>query len=172
MNVLFFWIFIIVLLFQRAGELLIARKNEKRIRARGAIEYDPTGYSYIVILHIFFIISLISEKYILDTLLHPYYPVFLFIFLLTQGLRYWSIYSLGEYWNTKVLILPGAERICSGPYRYLSHPNYLAVCLEFLVIPLIFSCYFTAICFSILNLIALKRRISREEDALKALKPD
>jgi methyltransferase len=167
-----FWIFIMVLLLQRVIELLIARRNESGMRARGAIEYDSKGYKYIIILHVFFILSLIAEKLILERGLHPYFLVFFVVFLLTQGLRYWSISTLGIYWNTKILVLPGAERVCSGPYHYIRHPNYLAVCLEFFLIPLLFSCYFTAIFFSFLNMLVLKRRIKMEEKVLQSLKDD
>jgi methyltransferase len=169
---MFFWIFLIFILFQRISELYIARKNETHVRALGAIEHDSSGYRYIVLLHVLFFISLIAERYFLGTEVHSFYLFFLSVFVLAQLLRYWSIFSLGVFWNTRILILPGTERIRSGPYRYFSHPNYLAVCIELLIIPLIFSCYLTAICFTVLNALVLKRRISIEEHALKVLVQD
>jgi len=81
-------------------------------------------------------------------------------------LRYWAIFTLRKRWNTKILVLPNSEPIRSGVYKYLKHPNYIAVIIEIVIIPLLFSCYYTAIVFSILNLIVLHRRIRIEEEAL------
>nr|NIS07198.1 hypothetical protein [Candidatus Dadabacteria bacterium]NIV40871.1 hypothetical protein [Candidatus Dadabacteria bacterium]NIX14337.1 hypothetical protein [Candidatus Dadabacteria bacterium] len=72
----------------------------------------------------------------------------------------------GKRWCTKILVLKDTDLITSGPYKYFKHPNYIAVIIEFAVIPLLFSCYYTAILFSLLNLIVLRRRIRLEEDAL------
>ena len=126
-------------------------------------------YLFIVLMHISFFISLASEKILLHRELNEYWMVFLFIFLVAQLLRYWSINSLGIFWNTKVLVLPNHELICAGPYKYIRHPNYIAVISELAVIPLIFSCYVTAAVFSVLNLVLLSRRIRIEESALRNL---
>ena len=99
------------------------------------------------------------------------YSVILFaVFIITQLIRYWAIASLGKYWNTRIFVVPGLNLVTNGPYKYIRHPNYIAVIIEIAVIPLIFSCYITAIVFSILNLVTLRRRISIEENALKLLK--
>ncbi len=76
---------------------------------------------------------------------------------------------MGDYWNTKILVTPNTHPVNQGPYKYIRHPNYLAVIVEIAVIPLIFSCYFTAVFFSVLNLIVLRRRIRIEEQALSTL---
>ncbi|MDA2918519.1 hypothetical protein MYX76_03315 [Desulfobacterota bacterium AH_259_B03_O07] len=120
-------------------------------------------------MHISFFISLVSEKILLHRELNEYWIVFFFIFLLAQLLRYWSINTLGIFWNTKVLVLPKHELVCNGPYKYIRHPNYIAVISEIAVIPLIFSCYITAAVFSVLNLVLLIRRIQIEEGALRNL---
>ncbi|HBI04773.1 MAG TPA: hypothetical protein DDY49_12180 [Paenibacillaceae bacterium] len=88
------------------------------------------------------------------------------LLLLTQLLRYWAIQSLGPFWNTRIMVLPGAEPVVKGPYNYFRHPNYLAVILEFVLIPLLFNAFFTCILFSILNALLLKYRISLEEKTL------
>jgi methyltransferase len=161
-----FLLFLAFLIFQRISELLLARKNETAVRKMGALEYDSGGYRTIVLMHAAFFLSLVSEYLILGRALNGHWPILIAIFLLTQALRYWSILSLGKFWNTKILVVPGARAVTRGPYKYLRHPNYLAVVLEIAVVPLIFSCYITSALFTVLNLIALRRRIKIEESAL------
>ncbi len=167
-----FWIFIVILIIQRLSELILAKRNEKHVRSLGAREYDAEGYKVIVLMHIGFFVSLIAEYILLGRTLNPYWLPLIILFLLTQLLRYWAISALGYYWNTKILVTPGSSAITRGPYKYLKHPNYIAVVVEIAVIPLIFSCYITAVIFTILNLIVLKRRIKIEEKALSILNPN
>jgi len=162
----FFIIFITVVIVQRISELILAKNNEQYLKSNGAIEYDKKGYKYIVLMHNVFFISVITEFLSLERHLNEYWKVLIIIFICMQMLRYWAIFSLGKRWNTKILVLPNTEPIRSGLYKYLKHPNYIAVIIEIGVIPLLFSCYYTAIVFSILNLIVLKRRIRIEEEAL------
>jgi methyltransferase len=161
-----FLLYTALLILQRLSELLLAKRNGKIVRKEGAVEYDRSGYKYIVAMHVAFFISLVAEYFLLGRSLSSHWRVLISIFILTQGLRYWSIASLGKYWNTRVLVVPGATAVKRGPYKYLKHPNYLAVVIEIAVIPLVFSCYITSALFSILNLIALKRRIGIEESAM------
>ena len=165
-----FIIFIFFLAIQRILELRLAKKNEKIVREEGAVEYDNEGYKYIVYMHICFFISLLLEKYLLSRGFNTLSLLFFIIFIITQLLRYWAITSLGKYWNTKILVVPNAELVERGPYKYLRHPNYIAVITEIAVIPLIFSCYITCIIFSILNFLTLLRRIRIEEGALNISK--
>lgn len=161
-----FWIFLAILIIQRISELLLARRNEKIVRAKGAREYDEKGYKVIVLMHIFFFISLISEYILLDRTINHFWAPLLIFFLIAQILRYWAISTLGYNWNTKILTTPNTSPVRSGPYKYLNHPNYLSVVIEIAVIPLIFSCYITSVIFSVFNLLLLKRRIRIEEKAL------
>jgi len=162
----FFIIFITVVIVQRISELILAKNNEKYLKSNGAIEYDNRGYKYIVLMHNLFFISVIAEFVFLERQLNEYWKVLLIIFICTQLIRYCAIFTLGKRWNTKILVLPNTEPIRSGVYKYLKHPNYIAVIIEIAVIPLLFSCYYTAVVFSILNLIVLQRRIRIEEEAL------
>lgn len=164
-----FWIIITILALQRIIELLIARSNEKFARSNGAKEYDANGYKFIVIMHIAFFISLTLEFILLSKTVNPFWGPLLVLIILAQVLRYWAIGSLGRFWNTKILIMPNTKPVNSGPYKYMSHPNYLAVVIEIALIPLIFSCYITAIVFTILNALILRRRIRIEEKALSTL---
>lgn len=91
------------------------------------------------------------------------------LFLLVQPLRYWAIFSLGPFWNTKILIVPGARIVGRGPYRYVSHPNYVVVVVEILMFPLIFGAWVTALVFTLLNAVVLYIRIREENRALREL---
>src|SRR3990172_2071685 len=162
-----FSIFLIFIILQRIAELLLARRNEKILKAQGAIEYDKNGYRVIAEMHVVFFISLICEKVFFQRTLNTYWIVFVVLFVGAQVLRYWAIKSLGVYWNTKILVLPNHRLVNTGPYKYLRHPNYIAVIIEIAVIPLIFSCYITSALFCSINLILLMRRIKIEERALK-----
>lgn len=161
-----FLLFLAFLILQRISELLLARKNEIAVRKMGALEYDRSGYRAIVLMHAAFFLSLVSEYFLLGRAVNGHWPVLITIFLLTQALRYWSILSLGKFWNTKILVVPGTRTVTRGPYKYVRHPNYVAVVIEVAVIPLIFSCYLTSVLFTVLNLVALRRRIRIEESAL------
>jgi len=166
---IFFWLFLFVVILQRLLELFIAKKNEKILKSKGAVEYDKDGYKYIVAMHVSFFICLIAERIYFQREQNPFSIYFIVIFVLAQLLRYWAISSLGIFWNTRIIILNGTKLIKKGPYRFLNHPNYIAVITELAVIPLIFSCYITAIIFSVLNIIILLRRKAIEEKALKEL---
>jgi len=163
---MFFYIFLLFIVLQRFAELVYAKRNEKYLLSRGAVEYDKKGYKLIVIMHTCFFISLILEKIYFKRELSEYWIIFFIIFAAAQMLRYLAIVSLGKFWNTKIIVLSGSSLIKKGPYSFLKHPNYIAVITEILVIPLIFSCYITCIIFSALNIFVLIRRIKIEEAAL------
>jgi methyltransferase len=162
-----FLIFLLFIILQRTAELLLARRNEKILKTQGAIEFDKDGYKVIATMHVAFFISLICEKVFLHRALNTYWVVSTSLFVGAQVLRYWAIRSLGVHWNTKVLVIPGKKLVARGPYKYIRHPNYVAVITEIAVIPLIFSCYITATVFSLFNLILLRRRIKIEESAFR-----
>ena len=161
-----FIIFLSIIIIQRISELILSKRNKNYLISKGAIEYDKEGYKYIVLMHNLFFISVITEFVFLERQINEYWKILLIIFICTQLLRYWAIFTLGKRWNTKILVLPNTESIRSGLYKHLKHPNYIAVIIEIAIIPLLFSCYYTAIVFSILNLIVLKRRIRIEEEVL------
>ncbi len=166
---MFFYIIVGLVIIQRLVELVIAKKNEKKSIAAGGVEYDKKGYSGIVIMHIMFFISLFAEYFYFEHSLNKFWIIFLILFIAAQGLRYWAIISLGSMWNTRIIIVPGSKLVKSGPYKYFRHPNYMAVITELAVLPLMFSCFVTAIVISAVNLLLLKRRIAIEENALEKL---
>jgi methyltransferase len=161
-----FIIIVSVVIVQRLAELLLARRNASKMSSLGAVEHDKKGYKYIVIMHISFFIAMVLEFIFLNRSINVFSPYLFVIFLLAQVLRYWAITTLGVYWNTRIIVLKGSKPIYSGPYKFLKHPNYIAVITELAVIPLMFSCYFTSLLFTPLNLSVLRRRIKIETAAL------
>ena len=150
-------------------ELALSRRNERRLRARGAVERGGGHYPVIVVIHTLWLVSTLVEGLLRGPEPPVLWPVPLAAFLLVQPLRYWAIFSLGENWNTKVLVVPGGKLIRRGPYRYFPHPNYVVVAVEVLTFPLIFGAWITAIAFSLLNAVLLYVRIRTENRALREL---
>ncbi|HEY2420698.1 MAG TPA: isoprenylcysteine carboxylmethyltransferase family protein [Neobacillus sp.] len=164
-----FLAFFTFILLQRMVELLIASRNEKWMKKHGAIEFGTRHYHYMVWMHLLFFTSIFCEKYYLNRELSPYWLMLLVLFLGAQVVRIWAISSLGKYWNTKIIVLPNAEVIRRGPYRYIKHPNYFVVSIEFVVIPLMFNAFGSVVLFTFLNVWMLSIRIPEEENALRKL---
>lgn len=162
-----FYIIIGFVIIQRLVELRIAKRNEKWIREKGAYEAGASHYPFMLALHIGFFLSLVLEVTVIDQPVSPLWMPLLFLFFMTQAARVWCLFSLGRFWNTKILILPGAQVVKKGPYNFIKHPNYLIVTIEILLLPLIFQAYFTAVVFTILNAAMLSVRIPVEEKALR-----
>jgi methyltransferase len=154
---------------QRLLELRLSRRHERILLARGAVERGGGHYPLMVGLHVMWLLSTLVEGILRGPGLPAYWPIPLALFLLVQPLRYWAIFSLGEYWNTRVLVVPGTRLVRRGPYRYLRHPNYVVVFVEIATFPLIFGAWVTALIFSILNAALLYVRIREENRALAEL---
>jgi methyltransferase len=147
--------------FQRLSELVLARSNTRALLAVGAREYAPGHYPLIVAVHATWLAALFW--------LAPGQPIhwpFLVLFFLLQLGRVWVIRTLGPRWTTRIIILPGAPMVTGGPFRFVSHPNYLVVIGEIAVLPLVFGLWQVAVVFSVLNAIVLAIRISHENKAL------
>ena len=151
-----------VLVLQRLVELAIARRNHRALVARGAIEYGRRHYPALVALHTGWLLALVAT---IDATTPVSIPL-LAIFVLLECGRVWVVATLGSRWTTRVIVVPGANRIRSGPYRWVSHPNYLIVCGEIAVVPLMFGAWTLAVIASMLNLLALRTRIRIENKAL------
>jgi methyltransferase len=164
-----FLIFVALIIFQRITELIIARKNEAWMKNQGALEFGQGHYPVMVSIHTAFFITFILEVILLDKNLSEYWPVLLALFVFTQAMRIWALGSLGRFWNTKIIILPGASVVKRGPYKIIKHPNYLIVAIELIVIPLMFNAYITMAVFTLLNILILSIRIPAEEKALREL---
>jgi methyltransferase len=147
---------------QRLGELVIARRNTAGLLARGAYEVAPGHYPLIVAVHALWLLTL--------WWLAPGKPVIwplIALFLLLQLARLWVLATLGARWTTRIIVLPGAPLVRSGPYRFLSHPNYAVVVAEIAVLPLAFGLWGVALVFSLLNAAVLLIRIRAEGRALQ-----
>jgi methyltransferase len=161
-----FALLVAFLALQRLAELVYSHRNAQRLRAQGAIEAGRAHYPFIVALHVAFYICLVLERIVLVSSWPSGWPFWLALFLQAQFVRAWVLKTLGPRWTTRILVVPGAERIRTGPYRYLRHPNYLAIVLEFLSIPMLAGAFRTAVVFSLLNLLVLRVRIRAEEAAM------
>lgn len=164
-----FFLFVGFIIVQRLVELTIAKRNERWIVDQGGIEYGQGHYPAMVLIHSAFFVAYIAEVITLGKSLSVYWPFLLILFLLTQGMRVWALTSLGKFWNTKIIILPGAVVVKKGPYKIIKHPNYLIVALELIIIPLMFNAFITLAIFMVLNLVILSIRIPAEEKALREL---
>ena len=159
------WLSIALLSFvtlQRLAELVYARRNTATLLARGAREYAPEHYPFMVTMHAAWLIGLW-----LLAIGRPVDSVWFVLFMLLQGLRLWVLATLGERWTTRIIILPGTALVAKGPYRFLSHPNYAIVVGEIAVLPLAFGMPLYAAIFSVLNGIILFVRIRAENACLK-----
>ena len=155
---------------ERFYELYVTKRNAAWSFSRGGREFGQGHYPFMVLLHTGFLISCILEVYLFERTFTPLIAIALIIAaILCQVLRWWCITSLGFRWNSRVIIVPGLPRITGGPYKWFSHPNYVAVVVEGMVLPMIHSAYLTAIIFTILNAILLSIRISVENQALDTM---
>lgn len=165
--------FLTFLIGQRLIELFIAKRNEHWIKRRGGVEIGDKHYKWFIVLHTLFFISLIVESIVRNNLYIQLNFALFILFIILQIGRVWCIYSLGRFWNTKIIVVPNVHLIRSGPYRYLKHPNYVIVAMELIVIPLLLMAYLTAIIFPLLHILLLMVRIPSENRALneRAISP-
>ena len=151
---------------QRLGELVLARRNTDRLRAQGAHEVAAGHYPLIVALHAAWLAGLwyfvVWRAPDLAVNL-----IWLGVFVVLQALRVWVIATLGSRWTTRIIVLPGAPLVRGGPYRFVSHPNYLVVVGEMMVLPLCFDLAWYGVAFTVLNIVVLRIRIRAEETALR-----
>ena len=154
---------------ERLVELAISRRNAAAAVARGAIEVGQRHFQVMKVLHTAFLIGCAVEVVVLR---RPFIPALgvpmLGLVVLAQALRYWAVVTLGRRWNVRVLVVPGYHAIVSGPYRYLRHPNYLAVIVEGFAVPLVHTAWVTALAFTVADAALLWVRIRCEERALTA----
>jgi methyltransferase len=152
---------------ERLLELRLSVRNAKWAFERGGVEYGKPHYRFMTVFHTLFLVSCVAEPWVLA---RPFLGVWSWVALglsvLAMLLRYWAITTLGTRWNTRVIVLPEAEPVTGGPYRFFRHPNYVAVVLELMVLPLIAGAWLTAIVFTVVNAGLLFVRIRVEEAAL------
>ena len=155
------------LILQRLYELRLAKSNEKYQKARGAIDIQDPYYHWIVWVHTIFFLALLIEAYFNHQLQATLSAIWLISFVVLQLLRFWLLHTMGRFWNTKIIVLPGARLVNRGLFRFVRHPNYWIVFLEFIVISLLFHAYWSAIIFPILHIVLMSKRIPMENRALE-----
>lgn len=158
---------------ERVAELVVSKRNAAWSRARGAVERGAGHYPFMVVLHTGLLVGALVEVWVLRPAFVPALGWSMLALVLgAQALRWWCIGTLGRQWCTEVLVVPGARRVTDGPYRFLRHPNYVAVVVEGLALPLVHGAWVTAVMFTALNAGLLTVRIRAEDDALRALAPE
>ncbi|NKB49773.1 MAG: hypothetical protein GKS02_10490 [Alphaproteobacteria bacterium] len=162
MTVSIWYVLVALIVLQRLIELMVARISTRNLLAGGGVEHGAGHYPLMVALHTAWLVSL-ALLVPADTALNP---VWFVVFLILQAARVWVIASLGRYWTTRVITVPGAALVKRGPYRWLRHPNYLVVIAEIAVVPLIAGAWQVALIFSIANAALLWHRIRIENTAL------
>jgi methyltransferase len=156
-------------LVERVYELVISNRNAKKALAQGGKEVGQRHYRVMALFHTAFLLACAGEVLWLQ---RPFPGVVGWISLAAavaaQLLRYWAITTLGERWNTRIIFVPGLQPVTGGPYRFVRHPNYIAVIMEMVCIPMIHGAWVTALVFSVGNALLLSVRIRAEEEALGA----
>jgi methyltransferase len=161
--VIFTIIILALVTLQRVGELWLSNRNTRRLLAQGAVEHGRAHYPLIVAVHTAWLVAL--------WWLAPGRPVeflWLALYVLLQIARIWVLATLGPRWTTRIIVLPDAPLVKAGPYRFVSHPNYVVVTAEIAVLPLAFGLWPVALIFSVLNAAILAIRIREENRALSA----
>jgi len=155
---------------ERVAELVVSNRNLAWSRTRGGIEFGAGHYPVMVVLHTGLLVGCLAEVIFLH---RPFLPALgwpmLAIVVAAQALRWWCITTLGRQWNTRVVVVPGAQRVSGGPYRLIPHPNYVAVIAEGVALPLVHTAWITALVFTVLNAALLTTRITTENNALARL---
>ena len=135
---------------ERVVELVISTRNARIAFAQGGVEYGRRHFPWMVALHTGLLLACLAEVFLAGRPFLPWlgWPM-LALVVLSQALRYWCIASLGPQWNTRVIVVPGLHRVTRGPYRWLRHPNYLAVVVEGFALPLVHTAWVTALAFTV-----------------------
>ncbi|GGL16626.1 isoprenylcysteine carboxyl methyltransferase family protein [Planomonospora parontospora] len=168
------WYLLLVLLVavERLAELVVARRNLRWSLARGGVVSGRGHYPWMVLLHTGLLAACLVEAGLSG---RPFVPALgwpmLALVLAAQALRWWCITTLGPQWNTQVVVVPGLAAVTGGPYRFLRHPNYVAVAVEGAALPLVHGAWVTAAVFTACNAVLMVVRIRCEDAALAALAP-
>jgi methyltransferase len=159
--------FVGAVVLERFFELLLTRRNVERLRRRGGRLVGESHYPWMVLLHTGLLIAAPLEVFGLQRpFVAPLAAIAALLVAATMGLRYWAIATLGERWTARIVVVPGEAPVEGGPYRFVRHPNYVAVVVEVAALPLVHTAWWTAVVFSLANAFVLRSRIRAEEEAL------
>ena len=159
---------IAVVAIERLLELVITTRNVRWARERGGLEFGRGHYPWMVALHTGFLLACPLEVFLLQRAFVPWlgWPMLVLVGL-SMALRYWAVTTLGRRWSTRVVVVPGLPAVDGGPFRFLRHPNYVAVIVEGFALPLVHGAWVTALVFQALNAWILSVRIGVEERSLR-----
>jgi len=165
-----FAVLVALVALERLAELVVSKRNAAWSFAHGGRETGRSHYPVMVVLHTGFLVAMLVEAFVR----RPEVPArlawsMLALVVAAQALRWWCIATLGRRWNTRVIVVPGLPPVRSGPYRLLTHPNYVAVVVEGFALPLVHACWITAVAFTVANAVLLVVRVRVENDALATL---
>ena len=165
-----FTVLVVLVGLERLAELVVSTRNASWSMQRGGVETGLGHYPFMVVLHTGLLVGALVEAWTR----RPDVPgvlawSMLAVVVLSQALRWWCIGTLGRRWNTRVIVVPGLAPVTGGPYRFFSHPNYVAVVLEGIALPLVHAAWITAAVFTVLNAGLLTVRIRVENAALASL---
>lgn len=162
-----YYLLILAVGVERLVELVLSKRNARLAFAKGGKEFGRGHYPVMVIIHTALLVGCVVEVWLLHRPFIPWlgWPM-LAVAVLAQVLRWWCITTLGQQWNTLVIVVPDAPLVQRGPYRWLHHPNYVAVVAEGIALPLVHTAWLTALCFTVANALLLTVRIRVENVAL------
>jgi methyltransferase len=166
----FFTVLVALVGVERLAELVVSHRNAAWSLAQGGRETGRAHYTVMVVLHTGLLVGMLVEAWVR----RPEVPALLAGSMLAlavaaQVLRWWCITTLGRRWNTRVIVVPGLPLVRSGPYRFLDHPNYVAVVVEGVALPLVHGAWVTAVVFTVANAALLRVRLRVENEALATL---
>lgn len=164
-----FWVLLGAICCERVGELVVSGRHAAALLRDGGSESGLSHFPVMVALHAGLLAGCVLEPVLAHRAFIPAvgYPM-LAVVIAANGLRWWCIRTLGDRWSARVIVLPGVPLVRTGPYRWFSHPNYVAVVVEGAALPLVGSAWITAICFTLANAALLAVRIRCESQALHA----
>ena len=147
---IFFLVLLALVGAERIAELAVAKIHARLALERGGSYVEPAGaYAAMVVVHALFLPVAAAEAILLD---RPFLPALAAVatlaVLAAEALRWWAVATLGRRWNTRPMVIPGAPVATGGPYRYVRHPNYVAVTIEMAALPLVHTAWITAIVWS------------------------
>lgn len=165
-----FTILVVLVALERLVELAVSKRNLRWSKEHGGVEYGHSHYPYMVALHVFLLVGCLVEVWVWQKPLIPALSIAMLVLVVaSQALRWWCIATLGKRWNTLVVIVPGMPRVTGGPYRWIRHPNYVAVVIEGIALPMVGFAWVTALIFTLLNIPLLMVRLRVENAALAKL---
>jgi methyltransferase len=153
----------------RLGEMRLSRQHQRVLESRGAERVREPRFGWMVALHTGVLVAAALEVLLLHRpFILPLAVIALSLVVAASLLRWWVIATLGTHWNVQVMASTGLGVVTSGPFRWVRHPNYVAVFVELLALPLVHTAWVTALVGSILHVLVLRRRIALEESVLLA----